>query len=136
MDSNGSILKSLPWILAIVQKNVFEIDLNYPKELRELQNDYPLVADEIEIWREMLSDYWLKISDLYYISIANVKKLEHIFFDKICLSLWKIAALLETRIKTKKSILRIRIKFITMAENKKNREKWKQRWKSVVQTNK
>ena len=82
MDSNGPILKSLPWILAIAQKNVFEVDLNYPKELRDLQNDYPLVADEIEIWREMLSDYWLKISDLYYISIVNVKKLEHNFFDK------------------------------------------------------
>ena len=40
---------------------VLEIDLEYPKELRELQNDYPLAPDKIEIKREMLSDYQLKI---------------------------------------------------------------------------
>ena len=28
---------------------VFEVDLEYPKELRELHNDYPLALDEIEI---------------------------------------------------------------------------------------
>ena len=33
---------------------VLEVDLEYPKELRELQNDYPLAPDKIEIKREML----------------------------------------------------------------------------------
>ena len=36
---------------------VFEVDLEYPKELRELHNDYPLASDKIEIKTEMLSDY-------------------------------------------------------------------------------
>ena len=44
---------------------VLEVNLVYPKELRELHNDYPLAPDKIEIKREMLSDYQLKIADLY-----------------------------------------------------------------------
>ena len=61
---------------------VLEVDLEYPKELRELHNDYPLVPDKIEIKREMLSDYQLKIADHYNIPVGNVKKLVLIFFDK------------------------------------------------------
>ena len=38
----------------------FEVDLEYPKELWELHNNYPLAPDKIEIKREMLSDYELK----------------------------------------------------------------------------
>ena len=51
----------------------FEVDLEYPKELRELHNDYPLAPDKIEI-RKMLSEYQLKIADLESIPIGNVKK--------------------------------------------------------------
>ena len=40
------------------------VDLEYPKELRELHNDYPLAPNEIEAKREMLSNYQLKIADL------------------------------------------------------------------------
>ena len=47
----------------------------------ELQNDYPLAPDKIEIKKEM-PDYQLKIADLYNISIGNVKKLVPNFFDK------------------------------------------------------
>ena len=36
---------------------VLEVDFEYPKELRELRNDYPLAPDKIEIKREMLSEY-------------------------------------------------------------------------------
>ena len=61
---------------------VLEIDLEYPKELQELQNDYPLVPNKIEIKREMLSEYQLKIGDLYNIPIRNVKKLVPIFLIK------------------------------------------------------
>ena len=52
VDSNGYTLKSLTWIniLAIVQKDVFRcVNLEYPKELGELHNDYPLAPDEIDI---------------------------------------------------------------------------------------
>ena len=33
---------------------VLEVDLEYPKELQKLHNDYPLTPDKIEIKREML----------------------------------------------------------------------------------
>ena len=36
---------------------VLKVDLEYPKELQEFCNDYPLAPDKIEIKREMLSDY-------------------------------------------------------------------------------
>ena len=35
---------------------VLEVDLEYPKELRELNIDYPLAPDKIEIEGEMLSN--------------------------------------------------------------------------------
>ena len=44
---------------------VLEIDLEYPKELRELHNDYSLALDKIGIKREVWSDYQLKIADLH-----------------------------------------------------------------------
>ena len=34
---------------------VLELDLEYPKELHKLHNDYPLAPDKIKIKREMLS---------------------------------------------------------------------------------
>ena len=43
---------------------VLEVDLEYPKEWRELHNDYPLALYEIEIKWKMLSGYQLKIADL------------------------------------------------------------------------
>ena len=52
------------------------------KNLHELRNDYLLAPDKIEIKREMLSEYQLKIADLYNISIGNVKKLVSNFLDK------------------------------------------------------
>ena len=67
---------------------VLEVDQECLKELRELHNDYPLAPDKIEIKREMLSDYQLKIADLYNIPTSNVKKLVPSFIDKkICDSL-------------------------------------------------
>ena len=36
---------------------VLKVDLEYPKELQELHNDYPLVPDKIEIERAILSEY-------------------------------------------------------------------------------
>ena len=68
-----------------------------------------LAADEIEIKREMPSEYKLKIADLYNIPIGNVKKLMPKFFGL----LWELRTLLETWVKTKKKILRIRIQKIS-----------------------
>ena len=61
---------------------VLEVDLEYPKKLRELHNDYPLAPDKIEIKRKMLSEYQLKVADHYNTPIGNVKKLVPNFFDK------------------------------------------------------
>ena len=63
---------------------VLEVDFQYPKELRELHNDYPLAPDKIEIQREMLSQYQLKFADLYNIFIGNVKKWVPNLFNKEC----------------------------------------------------
>ena len=60
---------------------VLEIDLEYPKELHELHSDYPLVPDEIEIKREMLSEYQLNTADLNNIRFNNVINLLPNFFD-------------------------------------------------------
>ena len=59
-----------------------EVDLEYPKELNKLHNDYALAPDKKEIKREMLLEYQLKIADSYNIPIANVKKVVTNFFDK------------------------------------------------------
>ena len=61
---------------------VLEIDFEYPKELWELHKYYPLVPDKIKIKIEMLSEYHLKIADLYNIPIGNVKRLVPNLFDK------------------------------------------------------
>ena len=61
---------------------VLEVDLEYLKELHKSHNDYPLTPDKIEIKREMLSNYQLKVADFYNIPIGNVKKLASKFFDK------------------------------------------------------
>ena len=58
---------------------VLKVDLEYPKELQELY-DYPLAPDKIEIKREMLFEYQIKIPDLYNITFGNAKKLVANFF--------------------------------------------------------
>ena len=61
---------------------VLQVDLEYPKELHELHNDYPLAPDKMKIRREMLSEYQLKIADFYNIPIGKVKQLVPNLFDK------------------------------------------------------
>ena len=61
---------------------VLEVNLKYQNELRELYNDYHLALNEIEIKREMLFEYQLKIADLHNSPIGNVKKLVPNFLNK------------------------------------------------------
>ena len=54
---------------------ILEVDLEYPKELHELHNDYPLAPEKVKVSRDMLSNYCITIADKYNISTGLVHKL-------------------------------------------------------------
>ena len=54
---------------------ILEVDLEYPKELHNLHNDYPLAAERVCVTKDMLSEYCKKIAAKYNISTGLVSKL-------------------------------------------------------------
>ena len=42
-----------------------EVDLEYPNELHELHNDYPLAPQKLVVTNDMLSKYCKEIADEY-----------------------------------------------------------------------
>ena len=54
---------------------ILEVDLEYPKELHDLHNDYPLGPEKVKVTEDMLSDYCKKIAEKYGISVGLVSKL-------------------------------------------------------------
>ena len=54
---------------------ILEVDLEYPKELHELHNDYPLAAKKMKVTKEILSPYCKNIQEQFGISIGQVAKL-------------------------------------------------------------
>ena len=54
---------------------VLEVDIECPKELHDMFNDYPLAHEKINIQKEWLSKYCLKIENEHNITTGTVKKL-------------------------------------------------------------
>ena len=54
---------------------IAEVDFEYPEELHDLHNDYPLAAEKVKVTEDMLSDYCKQIAEKYGISIGLVYKL-------------------------------------------------------------
>ena len=54
---------------------ILEVDLEYPKELHDLHNDYPLAAERVCVNKNMLSEYCKKIQKKFNISTGLVHKL-------------------------------------------------------------
>ena len=54
---------------------ILEVDLEYPKELHDLHNDYPLAPEKIKVTKEMLSDYSQEIAEKFKVSTGLVHKL-------------------------------------------------------------
>ena len=54
---------------------ILEVDLEYPKELHELHNDYPLAPEKLAVSSDMLSTYCKNIANEYEIKVDDVNKL-------------------------------------------------------------
>ena len=52
-----------------------EVDLEYPDELHELHNDYPLAPETLAVTNDMLPKHCKEIADKYDIKLGDVKKL-------------------------------------------------------------
>ena len=61
---------------------ILEVDLEYPHELHNLHNDYPVCPKKVKVSNDMLSGYCKKITNKYNISIGLVGKLISMLRDK------------------------------------------------------
>jgi hypothetical protein len=54
---------------------VLEVDMEYPEELHDSHNGYPLAPESKEIKNEMLSEYAREIAEKYNVSVGGIRKL-------------------------------------------------------------
>ena len=54
---------------------ILEVDLEYPDELHDLHNDYPLAPEKVKVERDMLSTYCKEIANKFNMSSGLVHKL-------------------------------------------------------------
>ena len=61
---------------------ILEVDLEYPIELHDLHNDYPVAPEKLNVSTNMLSGYCKRIAEKYNILIGLVRKLIPTLKDK------------------------------------------------------
>ena len=61
---------------------ILEVDLEYPQELHDLHNDYPVCPEKVKVSNDMLSAYCKTIAEKYKILIGLVSKLIPTLRDK------------------------------------------------------
>ena len=80
---------------------ILEVDLEYPDEIHNLHNDFPLAPEKLEITQNMLSKYCSNIAKKYGIKIGGVNKpVPNLRNKKICCSLQKFSVVFIIRDKT------------------------------------
>ena len=58
-----------------LQGYFLEVDLDYPENLHDYHNDYPIAPEKIKLEDDMLSPYCLEIKKKYDIKSGDVNKL-------------------------------------------------------------